>query len=234
MSAAVATARPADVPASQRAEAGEQMQVDTARDGDGAEEDLYTKLKTLQRQLEFLEIQVRPPDRSTQAPPAAGRPGGCGQPARRGRGWQVLAQPSLPVLLACASGLSLCLCIASRLSPFFPWAQEEYIKEEQRQLRSELLRAAEEVRRIQVCAALGARCVGCRQGSQPSGRALPCTVWAPAPARRAFWGLIELHASVCGGPLAACTGAHSRRVCCLCCVALSMPEPSAPGVRASP
>lgn len=32
-----------------------EMEVDTAEDG--AEEDLYAKLKTLQRQLEFLEIQ---------------------------------------------------------------------------------------------------------------------------------------------------------------------------------
>ncbi len=59
MSAGVATAKAADVQVRQQDDAAEQMQVDTAQvaaaEGD---EDLYTKLKTLQRQLEFLEIQV--------------------------------------------------------------------------------------------------------------------------------------------------------------------------------
>ncbi|GAB4818309.1 hypothetical protein N2152v2_005355 [Parachlorella kessleri] len=84
MSAGVATAKAADVQVRQQDDAAEQMQVDTAQvaaaEGD---EDLYTKLKTLQRQLEFLEIQ------------------------------------------------------------------EEYIKEEQKYLKNELLRASEEVKRIQ-------------------------------------------------------------------------------------
>lgn len=54
MSAAVATAKATDV---RPAEAEEAMQVDAAGP-DVAQEDLYTRLKTLQRQLEFLEIQV--------------------------------------------------------------------------------------------------------------------------------------------------------------------------------
>lgn len=53
MSAAVATAMPSDLKAQV---AGKH----TDRTSDGSSsEDLYTRLKTLQRQLEFLEIQVR-------------------------------------------------------------------------------------------------------------------------------------------------------------------------------
>ena len=55
MSAAVAVQKATDVPS--RAEAAEAME---GVEQSGAPEDLYTKLKTLQRQLEFLEIQVRP------------------------------------------------------------------------------------------------------------------------------------------------------------------------------
>ena len=55
MSAAVATAKATDV---RPAETEEAMQVDTAG-SDVVQEDLYTRLKTLQRQLEFLDIQVR-------------------------------------------------------------------------------------------------------------------------------------------------------------------------------
>jgi hypothetical protein len=54
MSAAVATAKATDI---KPAEADEAMQVDSTGI-DSANEDLYTRLKTLQRQLEFLEIQV--------------------------------------------------------------------------------------------------------------------------------------------------------------------------------
>jgi hypothetical protein len=53
MSAGVATAKMTDVTP---AETEEAMQVDAGIDS--ASEDLYTRLKTLQRQLEFLEIQV--------------------------------------------------------------------------------------------------------------------------------------------------------------------------------
>lgn len=52
MAAALAVAKAQDVPG--RAEA-EPMSTD---DGPHSGEDLYTKLKTLQRQLEFLEIQA--------------------------------------------------------------------------------------------------------------------------------------------------------------------------------
>jgi hypothetical protein len=54
MSAAVATAKATDI---KPAEVEEAMQVDAAG-LDSTNEDLYTRLKTLQRQLEFLEIQV--------------------------------------------------------------------------------------------------------------------------------------------------------------------------------
>lgn len=40
------------------AEGGNQMQLGTAAVINAREDDLYTRLKTLQRQLEFLEIQV--------------------------------------------------------------------------------------------------------------------------------------------------------------------------------
>ena len=92
------------------------------------EEDLYTRLKTLQRQLEFYEIQVS--------------------------NWQLvichqrikhpchsLLLDSLQHLMPSASQTVLetsCLVM-----------QEEYIKEEQRSLKRELLRAQEEVKRIQ-------------------------------------------------------------------------------------
>jgi hypothetical protein len=55
MSAAVATAKATDI---KPAEVEEAMQVDAAGT-DSNNEDLYTRLKTLQRQLEFLDIQVR-------------------------------------------------------------------------------------------------------------------------------------------------------------------------------
>jgi hypothetical protein len=56
--AAVAVLRPGSKAA---AEAAQQMDVDasTSSSAAGGDEDLYTRLKTLQRQLEFLEIQVR-------------------------------------------------------------------------------------------------------------------------------------------------------------------------------
>lgn len=54
MSAGVATAKAAELPV---ADDVERMQLDTPSP-DGQEEDLYTRLKTLQRQIEFLDIQV--------------------------------------------------------------------------------------------------------------------------------------------------------------------------------
>lgn len=58
MSAGVATAqyKSTDGQLGQQDEVAEQMQVDAVVTE--ADEDLYTKLKTLQKQLEFLEIQV--------------------------------------------------------------------------------------------------------------------------------------------------------------------------------
>lgn len=53
MSAALAVAKAQDVPSRAEPEA-----METTEAGQ-PQEDLYTKLKTLQRQLEFLEIQVR-------------------------------------------------------------------------------------------------------------------------------------------------------------------------------
>lgn len=55
MSAGVVTAKATDVVLS---EPEEVMQVDSVVPPN-QDEDLYTRLKTLQRQLEFLEIQVR-------------------------------------------------------------------------------------------------------------------------------------------------------------------------------
>ena len=54
----MATAKAADVQVRQQDDAAEQMQVETSVAAAEGDEDLYTKLKTLQRQLEFLEIQV--------------------------------------------------------------------------------------------------------------------------------------------------------------------------------
>ena len=109
----------------------------------GSSEDLYSKLKTLQRQLEFLEIQVN---------------GAEGRLLPAGRA-------------ACAAG-TMCTRAPSPfiwlralllLPPPVPLEQEEYIKEEQKNLKNELLRAQEEVKRIQVSAAETSfflRCVG--------------------------------------------------------------------------
>jgi hypothetical protein len=87
-----------------------------------SEEDLYTKLKTLQRQLEFIEIQVCTGDR----------------PLPQGRGCCGAGETSL-----------LGLRLPPLISPPAPVPQEEYIKEEQKNLKRELLRAQEEVKRIQ-------------------------------------------------------------------------------------
>ena len=87
----------------------EAMQVERAADED-ADEDLYTRLKTLQRQLEFFEIQVN--------------------------------------LLTSRCAPTLCGLDAHALLRLMG-LQEEYIKEEQHNLKRELLRAQEEVKRIQ-------------------------------------------------------------------------------------
>jgi hypothetical protein len=57
MSGAIATAKASE--ALQTSEEVERMQTDAFAGPGIADEDLYTRLKSLQRQLEFLEIQVR-------------------------------------------------------------------------------------------------------------------------------------------------------------------------------
>jgi hypothetical protein len=72
MSVAVAKAvKDLNAPSTSALEA-ERMQVDSA--GEPADEDLYTRLKTLQRQLEFLDIQAR--GRKESAPEREGGGGG--------------------------------------------------------------------------------------------------------------------------------------------------------------
>ena len=88
------------------------MQIDAAEPDDG-EGDLYTRLKTLQRQLEFLDIQVRGTGQSQEF---------CSLPISPSMSRKVFASVD---------------------------SQEDYIKEEQKNLKRELLRAQEEVKRIQ-------------------------------------------------------------------------------------
>lgn len=140
MSAGVATMAPG--PSGKEPEA-DRMQVDAEPHAEAhGEADLYTRLKTLQRQLEFLDIRVSAPRR-----PRARRP------ADRARRAAVITSrsPALPL-------------------PRAP-SQEEYIKEEQKNLKHELLRAQEEVKRIQVralsAAAVPLRRRRRRRASQP-------------------------------------------------------------------
>ena len=99
----------------------EDMAVDAAgpsTEAVDAGDDLYTRFKTLQRQLEFLEIQVR-----------IQRLVVCGMP------W--------------AACIGLFCVTSSSIASYTVVLQEDYIKEEQRNLKRELLRAQEEVKRIQ-------------------------------------------------------------------------------------
>lgn len=148
MSAGLAVAKAQDVPGRAEPEA---MSLD---DGAPVQEDLYTKLKTLQRQLEFLEIQVRGleatcvvaergefrPARSPAQGAAHRLESGCEPPSAPAPGLAVAVAGgnSPPDAVALAF---LCLLLLS--------AQEDYIKEEQKNLKNELLRAQEEVKRIQ-------------------------------------------------------------------------------------
>jgi hypothetical protein len=102
------------------------MDVDSGPSTSAEPEDLYTRLKTLQRQLEFLEIQV----------------GGLG--TRMGREGAPGGREG--------SGTGGCPCFrlpCADPGPLPRRTQEEYIKEEQKNLKRELLRAQEEVKRIQ-------------------------------------------------------------------------------------
>lgn len=130
------------------------------------EGDLYTRLKTLQRQLEFLEIQVSNRDRFTQA-------GGAHCFAFAiGRAWvpflQLACRFACPLLRSLHFGApprppfgsqahpppvppaASVVLLPIAVVPATSSAQEEYIKEEQKNLKNELLRAQEEVKRIQV------------------------------------------------------------------------------------
>lgn len=103
------------------------MEVDapSATTAAAAEEDLYTRLKTLQRQLEFLEIQV--------GRIAPGTASCCSK-------LTPLISESMPLAAHHCSALLETRC------PAVLRTQEEYIKEEQKNLKRELLRAQEEVR----------------------------------------------------------------------------------------
>jgi hypothetical protein len=182
MSAGVATAKARDVQMRQQDEAAEQMHVDSGRDAAEGDEDLYTKLKTLQRQLEFLEIQVssaaRPAVVAAHGNVIMFHPCQAFQPTFRVKteqelfgkdSWELggllcLFMPAAPC--AIVFWWQKCACVMPvfwrRRRDCVLHTQEEYIKEEQKNLKNELLRASEEVRRIQVhCAARG--------GSGPQG-----------------------------------------------------------------
>ena len=120
------------------------------------EGDLYTRLKTLQRQLEFYEIQVRwrwveeegreRRERSNEREReretgGRNRKGGGGIEARCARGRRALFNLDLSRPLQKKKKKK-----KRRLNRT---PQEEYIREEQRSLKRELLRAQEEVKRIQ-------------------------------------------------------------------------------------
>ena len=110
------------------------VEMDPSAQSSEPDEDLYIRLKTLQRQLEFYEIQV-------------------GQ-IRLVIFTRVLFSVSLSRRL-CQVQLPAAYCCnsidlhAGWLTGLLTTMQEEYIKEEQRSLKRELLRAQEEVKRIQ-------------------------------------------------------------------------------------
>ena len=112
------------------------MDVDTGASAASSEpeEDLYTRLKTLQRQLEFYEIQV-------------GHTLTCDlhQPAVS----VVSAQTKITSSDTIDDHATLCQLEAGCSRFLLIILQEEYTKEEQRSLKRELLRAQEEVKRIQ-------------------------------------------------------------------------------------
>ena len=145
--------------------------------GSQAEDDLYIKYKTLERNMEFLEIQARPlPCSLGRSMGIPGKP--VGSSARHTNCWKQqrnvpftcdrncrwMRQATLalrfaslncpicttnstcPALIACAPAAGHLAADTSNVSND---VQEEYIKEEQRNLKRELLRAQEEVKRIQ-------------------------------------------------------------------------------------
>jgi len=107
------------------------VEMDPSAQSSEPDEDLYIRLKTLQRQLEFYEIQVRLVIFTRVLFPVS--------LSRR------LCQVQLPAAYCCNSIDLHAGCLTGLLTTM----QEEYIKEEQRSLKRELLRAQEEVKRIQ-------------------------------------------------------------------------------------
>lgn len=110
------------------------VEMDPSAQSSEPDEDLYTRLKTLQRQLEFYEIQVGHIRlvifTRVLFPLSLNR-----------RFFQV----QMPAACCCKSVDLHAGCLTGLLTTL----QEEYIKEEQRSLKRELLRAQEEVKRIQ-------------------------------------------------------------------------------------
>lgn len=103
------------------------MQLDERAADEDADQDLYTRLKSLQRQHEFLDIQVT-------------------VSAVRHRVRNCCTPPCNIIKRAPAKGAHHSI-VTYRLKA--SCTQEEYIKEEQQNLKRELLRAQEEVKRIQ-------------------------------------------------------------------------------------
>ena len=103
------------------------MQLDERAADEDADQDLYTRLKSLQRQHEFLDIQVTA---SANCHRVRFR---CIPPCDINR--HALAQGAHHSVATDRPNASC--------------TQEEYIKEEQQNLKRELLRAQEEVKRIQ-------------------------------------------------------------------------------------
>ena len=132
--------RPEPVPEMKEPEQPADMEIEVAGEDD---DDLYTRLKTLQRQLEFFEIQAR----ALAAHTRRAWPWHAGQ-LRSG----LLHTRHLRQLLSAGAARDF---RARSFPPVLPLTtfqscvQEEYIKEEQRNLKRELLRAQEEVKRIQ-------------------------------------------------------------------------------------
>jgi hypothetical protein len=103
------------------------MQLDERAADEDADQDLYTRLKSLQRQHEFLDIQVT-------------------VSADWHRFRRYCTPPCNTITHALAEGIHHSIAIDRRNALC---TQEEYIKEEQQNLKRELLRAQEEVKRIQ-------------------------------------------------------------------------------------
>jgi 26S proteasome regulatory subunit T3 len=107
----------------------------------GSQVDLYSRLKSLERQLEFLEIRVR----LTRCQVRLVRfvPFVEGDQASV-PSWDAAPPRFSPSARVARRSLSATARLAQIIRP-----QEDYLKEEQKNLKNELLRASEEVKRIQ-------------------------------------------------------------------------------------